>query len=59
MVGQNGYFVNPETACRSARAGRNGQNDRGELPDGLAVVEWAYFYSWRLREVDPPSRRSR
>ena len=59
MVGQNGYFVNPETACRAAWAGRNGQNDRGKLPDGLALVEWSCHDSGRLREANPPSRRGR
>lgn len=59
MVGQNGYFVNPETACRAAWSGQNGQNDWGELSDGLAVVEWPCCDSWRLREANPPSRRGR
>lgn len=59
MVGPNGYFVNPETACRAARSGRNSSEDRRHLSVGLAMGKRQGRDSGRLREVDPPSRRGR
>ena len=55
MVGQNGYFVNPEAADRTARAGRNGQNGRRELPDGLEVGEWPCLHPGRVRKAHQAS----
>lgn len=53
MVGQNGYFVNPEKACGSSWTRTCCASHRRHLSIGMALDEWEVHDPGRVRETDP------
>ncbi len=56
MVGQNGYFVNPEAAGRSARPHRDGEACGGQLSDRVALAKGEVRDSWRIGQANSTGR---